>query len=262
MNDFNVKNVKNELVQWLKEWESKNAKGCNFVIGISGGKDSTIVAALLKECFGKDRVYGVLIPCGEQKDIDVSRDVVRTLGVHSIEINIEDAFNTILNGITYGIYDDAKQGIDYLKISDQTKTNLPCRLRMSLLYAISQSINGRVIGTCNLSENYIGYFTRYGDGASDCEPLANLTVQEVKAIGYELGLPKKFIEKVPDDGLPCSKSDEEKIGFSYSVLDKYIRTGEIEDKSIKERIDTMHEKNKFKLEPIPAFEYYDTLDGF
>lgn len=259
---FDANKVKNDLVQWMKDWEEENAKGCNFVLGISGGKDSTIVAALLKECFGADRVYGILIPCGEQKDINVSRDVVKTLGIHSIEVNIENAFNSILDGITYGVYDNVSQGFDSLKISNQTKTNLPCRLRMSLLYAISQSVNGRVIGTCNLSENYIGYFTRYGDGASDCEPLANLTVQEVKAIGYELGLPKEFIEKTPDDGLPCSTSDEEKLGFTYEVLDKYIRTGKIEDLTIKEKIDAMHKKNKFKLEPIPVFEYYSDLNGF
>ena len=212
--NFNAKKTKDELVQWLRDWEKENANGCNFILGISGGKDSTIVAALLKECFGADRVFGVLMPCGFQKDIDVSRKVVETLGINSFELNIAHIVDEILGVIAYDI-----------NISDQTRTNIPCRVRMTTLYAVSQSLNGRVIGTCNLSENYIGYFTRYGDGASDCEPLANLTVQEVKAIGYELGLPAEFIEKVPDDGLPCSNTDEEKIGFSYEVLDKYIRTG-------------------------------------
>lgn len=244
MYNFDAKKVKNELVQWLKDWEKDNADGCNFVLGISGGKDSTIVAALLKEAFGADRVFGVLMPCGVQSDIDVSRKVVKTLGIHSITINIGDVVDEFLDNITDVI----------LGVSNQTKTNIPCRVRMTTLYAVSQSLNGRVIGTCNLSENYIGYFTRYGDGASDCEPLANLTVQEVKAIGYELGLPKEFIEKVPDDGLPCSSTDEEKFGFTYEVLDNYIRTGGIYDDNIKIKIDEMHRKNMFKLEPIPMFE--------
>ena len=245
MNEYNfdAKKTKDDLVQWLRDWEKENANGCNFILGISGGKDSTIVAALLKECFGADRVYGVLMPCGVQKDIDISRKVVDSLGIHSLEINIAYEVDEILDPLSA-----------IIDISNQTKTNIPCRVRMSTLYAVSQSLNGRVIGTCNLSENYIGYFTRYGDGASDCEPLANLTVQEVKAIGYELGLPKEFIEKVPDDGLPCSSTDEEKIGFSYEVLDRYIRTGAIDDEQIKMKIDDMHRKNMFKLEPIPMFD--------
>lgn len=250
MSNFDAKEVKNKLVQWLKDWEKENASDCNFVLGISGGKDSTVVAALLKECFGADRVYGVLLPCGIQKDIDVSRKVVETLGIKSIEFNIADAVDEILANIVTA----RCKNIDKIEISNQTKTNIPCRVRMTSLYAIAQSVNGRVIGTCNLSENYIGYFTRYGDGASDCEPLANLTVQEVKAIGYELGIPKEFIEKTPDDGLPCSTSDEDKFGFTYEVLDKYIRTGICENEVIKNKIDTMHEKNLFKLQLMPSFQ--------
>ena len=249
MSNFNAKKVKDDLIQWLRDWEKENADGCNFCVGISSGKDSTIVAALLKEAFGADRVYGILMPCGIQSDIDVARNVVTTLGIKSIEINIAYAVDEILDPLSADI-----------KISNQTKTNLPCRIRMATLYAVAQSIKGRVIGTCNLSENYIGYFTRYGDGASDCEPLANLTVQEVKAIGYELGLPKEFIEKIPDDGLPCSTSDETKLGFTYEVLDRYIRTGTIDDEQTKIKIDEMHRKNMFKLKSIPTFNYTNDLN--
>lgn len=253
MSNFNAKKVKDDLIQWLRDWEEDNANGCNFVLGISGGKDSTIVAALLKAAFGADRVYGILMPCGIQSDIDVARDVVTTLGIHSMEVNIQEAVDAILNEIAFGRHENTDYRTDSFIISNQTKTNIPCRIRMTTLYGIAQSINGRVIGTCNLSENYIGYFTRYGDGASDCEPLANLTVQEVKAIGYELGIPKEFIEKTPDDGLPCSTSDEQKLGFTYEVLDRYIRTGAIDDEQTKMKIDDMHRKNMFKLEPIPMF---------
>ena len=253
MSNFDAKKVKNDLVQWLKDWFEINGDGCNAVIGISGGKDSSIVAALCVEALGKDRVIGVLMPCGLQRDIDIAKDVVNVLGIHSIESNIQAAVDGVLNSITFGTYDNDKDSYNFLGISNQTKTNLPPRIRMATLYAVAQSINGRVIGTCNLSENYIGYFTRYGDGASDCEPLANLTVQEVKAIGYELGLPKEFIEKTPDDGLPYSTSDEAKLGFTYEVLDRYIRTGAIDDEQVKIKIDEMHRWNMFKLEPIPMF---------
>lgn len=158
----------------------------------------------------------------------------------------------VIDGITNGIYDNSRQGCDFLKISDQTKVNLPPRIRMATLYAVSQSLNGRVANTCNLSEDWLGYSTRYGDSVGDFSPLANLTVTEVKAIGYECGLPEKFIEKIPSDGL-CGKTDEENFGFSYAVLDKYIRTGEIENPEVKKKIDLLHEKNLFKMSPMPCY---------
>ena len=247
--------IKNDLINWMREWEQKNAKGCNFVLGISGGKDSTVVAALLKECFGKDRVYGVLMPCDYQKDIDVARSVVEYLGIRSIELDIGETVAEMIYSIRLAIYNKIATDGTGITLSDQARTNLPPRIRMATLYAISQSVNGRVIGTCNLSENYIGYFTRYGDGASDCEPLANLTVQEVKALGYELGVPAKYIEKTPDDGLPKSAPDEEKLGFTYETLDRYIRTGNIDDLAAKKKIDAMHENNLFKLQIAPSFPY-------
>lgn len=250
---FDAEIIKNDVVKWIKDWFNENGKGCNAIVGISGGKDSSIVAALCVEALGKDRVIGVLMPNGEQRDIDMAKKLIKHLSIHSIEINIDEAVNCVLNGIVTAIYDDVRQGFDTLKISDQTKINLPARIRMSTLYAVNQSMNGRVANTCNLSEDWVGYSTRYGDAAGDFSPLSNLTVTEIKQIGRVLGLPDDLINKVPTDGL-CGKTDEDNLGFTYDVLDRYIRTGEIEDEEVKKRIDTMHEKNLFKLQLMPSFQ--------
>lgn len=247
---FNAKKIKDELVGWIRDWFAENGPDCKAVIGISGGKDSTIVAALCCEALGKDRVMGVLMPCGIQSDIDVSKKIVEYLGIKSMTVNISSAVNNTLTYIMHGAYNSGD--FPDFTISDQTRINLPPRIRMATLYAISQSINGRVSNNCNLSEDYVGYFTRWADGVGDFAPLANLTVTEVKQIGYELGLPKEFIEKVPSDGL-CGKTDEDNLGFSYDTLDHYIRTGICENPVVKERIDRLYEKNKFKLQPIPSF---------
>ncbi len=240
---FDAVKVKNDVVEWIKEWFEKNGKGCNAVIGISGGKDSSAVAALCVEALGKDRVIGVLMPNGEQFDIDVSQDLVDFLGIKSYTLNIKDAYESIMSQVS-----------NMTEISPFTKTNLPPRLRMAALYAVSQSFNGRVANTCNLSEDWVGYSTKYGDMAGDFSPLSRLTVQEVKAVARECGLPDRFVEKVPIDGL-CGKTDEDNLGFTYAVLDKYIRTGVCEDDEIKNKIDTMHVRNLFKLKLMDCFEY-------
>lgn len=242
MNDFNAIDVKDKCVDWIRNFFEENGKGCNAVVGISGGKDSSIVAALCVEALGKDRVIGVLMPNGEQSDISYSYFLCGNLGIKFVTVPIENAVNGVLNAM--------KENVD---ISDQTVINLPARIRMSTLYAVSQSMNGRVANTCNLSEDWVGYSTRYGDAAGDFSPLSNLTVTEIKQIGRVLGLPDDLINKVPTDGL-CGKTDEDNLGFTYDVLDKYIRTGEIEDKEVKKRIDTMHEKNLFKLQLMPSFQ--------
>ena len=256
---FNAKKVTKELVQWIRDWFDKNGPGCNCVCGISGGKDSTIVAALCVEALGKDRVIGVMMPEGIQQDIDTSYAVVRHLGIKSMLVNIGMTVNYLLEGVSLAL--DSHE----LDVSDQTRINLPPRIRMATLYAISQSLNGRVSNNCNLSEDWVGYSTRWGDSVGDFAPLANLTVTEVKAIGYELGLPAEFIEKIPSDGL-CGKTDEDNLGFTYWTLDRYIRTGECNDVEAKAKIDALHEKNRFKMEPIPTFyyrpdEYWDDVLG-
>ena len=139
------------------------------------------------------------------------------------------------------------------EITAQTTCNLPPRLRMAAVYAVAQSRNGRVANTCNLSEDYVGYATRYGDGAGDFSPLSHLTVQEVKAVGRALGLPDKFVEKPPIDGL-CGKTDEDNLGFTYAVLDRYIRTGACDDAETRRSIDEKHARNLFKLQLMPAFD--------
>ena len=242
MYQFDAKRVKNECILWIRDFFERNGQGCKAIVGISGGKDSSVVAALLVEALGVERVVGVLMPCGIQGDIDMARKLVRVLGIQSIEINIEAAVNGVINEMSHE-----------MQISEQTKVNLPSRIRMATLYAVSQSMNGRVANTCNLSEDWVGYSTRYGDGAGDFSPLSKLTVTEVKAIGRELGLPDDLIDKVPIDGL-CGRTDEENLGFSYEELDRYIREG-IEPKAeIKNKIDDMHKKNLFKLELMPCFE--------
>ena len=240
---FDAKSITKDCIQWIKEWFDKNGKGCNAVVGISGGKDSSIVAALCVAALRKDRVIGVLMPNGEQVDIDMSRKLVEYLDIENVTINIHPAVIAIKHEVKPALQD---------RWSKQTSINLPARIRMTTLYAVSQSMNGRVANTCNLSEDWVGYATRYGDAAGDFSPLSNLTVTEVKEIGRVLGLPDELIDKVPSDGL-CGKTDEDNLGFTYEVLDKYIRTGEIEDKAVKDKIDSMHEKNLFKLQLMPAY---------
>ncbi len=240
---FNVEKVTADLVEWIRNFFEENGKGCNAVLGISGGKDSSVAAALCVKALGKERVFGVLMPNGTQSDIDVSVALCEFLDIKNVTINIADCFNGLVNEI------ESKMEFSHL-----ARVNLPPRLRMSTVYAVSQCVNGRVVNTCNLSEDWVGYSTRYGDSVGDFSPLSNLTVQEVKEIGRYLGLPSMFVDKVPSDGL-CGKTDEDNLGFTYAVLDKYIRTGICEDEKTKELIDRKHKANLFKLQLMPSFPY-------
>ncbi len=239
---FDAKKVTQNCVKWIQDFFEQNGKECNAVVGISGGKDSSVVAALCVEALGKERVIGVLMPCGEQHDIDCAKQLVEHLGIKHYIINIKDAVEGVRNNLPAE-----------LEISRQTVINLPARIRMATLYAVSQSCNGRVANTCNLSEDWVGYSTRYGDAAGDFSPCSRLTVEEVKEIGTVLGLPQNLIHKTPIDGL-SGKTDEDNLGFTYAVLDKYIRTGVCEDEATKERIDRMYRNSRFKLELMPCFE--------
>ena len=235
-----------KVIEWIKQYFKDNGKDCNAIIGISGGCYSSVTAALLVKALGKDRVIGVLMPNGDQYDIDCSYQLVKFLDIKYYVININKPYLELTNEI------DTKLKIDS-KSYDIYRTNTPSRLRMVTLYGISGLFNGRVANTCNLSEDYVGYSTKFGDSAGDFSPISNFTKTEVRELGEELGLPKNLIYKVPEDGMSF-KSDEEKLGFTYEVLDKYIRTGEIDDLKIKEKIDKMHLANLHKIQLMPSYK--------
>ena len=240
---FDVEKAVRGCCAWIVDFFEKNGKGCNAVLGISGGKDSSVAAAVCVKALGKDRVIGVLMPDGVQHDIDASYAVCRHLGIRYYEVNIHNAMEGVRNAVPKD-----------LDISNQSKINLAPRIRMSTLYYVSQSLNGRVCNTCNLSEDWVGYSTRYGDSVGDFSPLSHFTVDEVKQIGRYLGLPAFLVDKTPSDGL-CGKTDEDNLGFTYAVLDRYIRTGEIDDKETKKIIDRKHKLNLFKLKVMPSYKY-------
>jgi len=241
---FDAKKIKTQIVEWIAEYFRNNAAPeTKAVIGISGGKDSSIVAALCVEALGKSRVFGVLMPQGEQRDIDMSYDLCKTLDIQRIKINIGEPVRNLYDEVTAA----------GLKLNDAAAFNTPARIRMAALYAVSGIVGGRVSNNGNLSEDWVGYSTKFGDAAGDFSPLSNLTVTEVLAVGRETGLASKFIDKTPLDGL-CGKTDEDNLGFTYAVLDKYIREGICEDERVRETIDRMHRMNLHKVNPVPAFK--------
>lgn len=241
---FDAKKVLNELTVWIRDWFEENGRDCNAIVGISGGKDSSVAAALCARALGVDRVIGVLMPNGEQSDIAMSRLLVEHLGIRHFVVNIHDGYQGLLGEVRRQLGD----------VSRDTEINLAPRLRMATLYAVAQSNNGRVVNTCNLSEDWVGYSTRYGDSAGDFSPLSMLCVREVKALGRELGLPECLVEKVPIDGL-CGQTDEEKLGFTYAALDAYIRDGVEPDAATKARIDRLYKLNRFKVRFMDVFPY-------
>jgi len=241
---FDAKKVKKQIVEWIVDYFQDNAfPETKAVIGISGGKDSSIVAALCKEALGKESVLGVLMPQGNQHDIDVSYELCKTLDIPYVEINIKES--------TQALYDEIEKS--GLELNTVATFNTPARIRMTVLYAVSGIVGGRVANTSNLSEDWVGYNTKFGDSAGDFAPLANLTATEVKVIGRELGLASKFIDKTPIDGL-SGKTDEDNLGFTYEILDKYIREGVCDDEKVKAKIDKLHSNNLHKANPMPLFQ--------
>jgi len=239
---FNAGKVKGEIIQWIRDYFNENGRDCCAVIGISGGKDSSVTAALCVEALGADRVFGVLMPQGKQSDIDVSHRLVDFLKIRHCVINIKGSVDALGESISGS----------GLALNKQALINTPARIRMTTLYAVSAILNGRVANTCNLSEDWVGYSTKFGDSAGDFSPLSHLTVHEVKAVGRELGLPAEFVDKVPEDGL-SGLSDEANLGFTYEVLDRYLREGICADPETKEKIDRLHLCNEHKLKPMPSY---------
>ena len=244
--NFEIEGIK----EWIRDWFNQNGPKASAVIGISGGKDSTIVAKLLVDALGKDRVVGVIMPNGVQKDISDSHEVCSLLGIKSYIVNIGNTYQAILSDIE----NKDSEPLD-IPISEDTKINIAPRLRMTVLYAIAQSLpnGGRVCNTCNCSEDYVGYSTKYGDSAGDFSPCCEFTVTDMLQIGDALGLPKELVHKTPSDGL-CGKTDEDNLGFTYAELDHYIETGEIDDPKKKENIERRHRLNLHKVSPMPKYE--------
>lgn len=231
--NFDASKESKKIIQWIREYFENQPGAEGAIIGISGGKDSTVVSKLLVEALGKERVFGVLMPNGEQKDINDSLRVVENLGIEYKVVNIENAYKGLL------------EGLNGINITDQAKTNIPPRLRMTTLYAIGASMNYRVSGTGNKSERFVGYTTKWGDSACDFNPIGNLDTEEVVAVGDALGLPHELTHKTPSDGL-CGKSDEDNLGFAYSDVNEYIHKGTTGNEELDQKIKLKNEYNQHK----------------
>ena len=244
---INAKNIHDKLIQLIWEWFDRNGKDCNAVVGLSGGKDSTICAALLAEALGKDRVIGVAMP-GDGQSLNEADEIAAYLGIRFFEVPIGSIISEF-NNLCFFL------GEKDFKWSEQTEQNLPPRVRMTTLYAIAQTFNGRVCCCDNASENYLGYSTRWGDNVGDFSPIGALTVTELRELGHYMEIPSKWVDKKPDDGLPHSQSDEDKFGFTYEELDKYIRKRELPDEKIRIKMDKRHWGSEFKRNSLllPTF---------
>ena len=248
------------ITSFIKNYFIKNGPNSKAIIGISGGKDSTVAAALLCRALGSERVIGVLMPQDIQTDIEDSRRVCEILNIDYYEINIGSICDKIYNQINQE-FDKDFDISDYSVVSNNT----PSRVRMTVLYAIAGAMNGRVVNTCNYSENMIGWNTKFGDTAGDFSLFYDYTVTEVKQIGRYLSLPTDLIDKAPADGL-CGKTDEDKFGFTYEVLDKYLRNdNSTPDYDTLLKIETMKKAGQHKHSNIPYPQsnliYIDSATG-
>lgn len=235
-----INNTVIQITNWIKEYFVENGPDCKAIIGISGGKDSTIAATLLCEALGPERVIAVKMPQGFQHDIEVANKVIKYLDIKEVyEINIGSTCDTLYFNLP-----------DNIRENQAVKSNTPARVRMSILYAIAAARHGRVVNTCNKSEDYVGYSTKFGDSAGDFSIFANYTVREVKEIGRYLDIPSEFIDKVPEDGL-SGLTDEDNLGFTYEQLDKYLNDGIYPDYETYKNIEERHKRNLHKVRRMP-----------
>jgi NAD+ synthase len=245
-----MENVITNITNWIKDYFVNNGPDCKAIIGISGGKDSTVTAALLVKALGKNRVIGVKMPQGNQHDINVANKVIDYLGIRSYEINIGDVCESLYHAIDEGYDFDST-----VKNNPQVTSNSPARVRMTVLYAIAALEHGRVANTCNRSEDFIGYSTKFGDAAGDFSVLSEYTVSEVRQIGKALGIPNEFIFKAPEDGL-SGKTDEDNLGFTYGELDHFLLRGHYPSYDVYKNIEERHKRNLHKINPMPSCPRY------
>ena len=248
----NPRQTADDLAEWIRRYFEENGPKCSAVVGLSGGKDSTVTAALCVKALGAGRVVGVLMPDGVQADIEDAREIARVLGIRTVEVNIHAAVEGLRGAL------EASPGLLELSGTDgltrDAAINMPARIRMTTLYAVGQMLpqGGRVANTCNLSEDWVGYCTIYGDSAGAFSPLGMYTTEEVIALGAELGLPERFLIKPPSDGL-TGKTDEDNLGFTYHAVNEYVRRGVV-DPAIKEQIDRKHKISRFKFQTLPVYQ--------
>lgn len=251
---IDAKNLTEQCIAWIKDWfENYSGKAKGVVLGISGGKDSTVVTGLCTKALGKDKVLGILMPNGEQPDISDSVEICELLGIKYRVVNIGSTVDALNNAIRYSKSYYEEDFVDnFMPLSFHTQTNIPPRIRMTVLYAIGQELNYRVAGTGNASEAFVGYTTKHGDNAYDFNPIGNLTTEEVIAIGDYLGLPKYLVHKTPSDGL-CGKSDEDNLGYTYEQVNRFMEKGTCGDPKIDAKIWKAHEYNLHKSFAAPKF---------
>lgn len=236
-----------DVVEWTRQYLNKFGGNTKAVIGISGGKDSSVAATICVEAVGKERVIGVLLPQGYQHDKDKAIKLVKFLDIPSYEFNIKNTVDVIDETLFYAFGNNVHDNSVYY-------SNTPARVRMIYLYSIAALIgDARVVNTCNRSEDYVGYATKFGDGAGDFSPLSNLCVREVLEIGEDLGLPSDLVHKVPEDGL-SGLTDEENLGFTYETLDSYLLDSVLPPEDILKNIEKRHAQNLHKLVPMPSFQ--------
>ena len=247
MREFDVEKQTKQLIEYTKEWFNRFGESSKAVLGISGGKDSSVTAAVLKEALGADRVLGIIMPNGTMSDLDDAKLLVEFLGIPYEIVPITDYYNAAI-----ATFEKSKS----FEVTSDLRINLAPRLRMTTLYAVAQGqgVTSFVVNTCNASEDYVGYSTKYGDAAGDVSLLQDFTVNEVLQIGEYLGLPDALVHKVPSDGL-SGMSDEDKLGFTYAQLDEYIsdKNANIPE-DVKASIDKKHVANLHKLQLMPAYK--------